>query len=176
MSVWPTSHELLLSHHKSVERRSHFARARLAELLSNAPKDFLREPRILHGASQYYATDHRRYLKNGFFSLPTPSGEEVLKSLLEHSFEFRARASHLLGQRGHGAAVAWIVPVPPAQVPISIRSFALGALYALQRNLLAVGNGGCLQFLLRTEMGIKSAVCKTSGFHYFTHAHVLKSP
>ena len=43
-----------------------FARARSAELLSNALKNFVGQSLILHGASQYYAADHRRCLKYGF--------------------------------------------------------------------------------------------------------------
>jgi len=42
--------------------------ARSAELLSDAPEDFLGESRILHGASQHHAADHRRCPKDGFFS------------------------------------------------------------------------------------------------------------
>ena len=71
---------------------------------------------VLHGASQYYAADHRRCLKYGFSLVFTVSGENVLKSRLERAFEFRGRSSQLLGQRGRGAALARIIPVPPAQV------------------------------------------------------------
>jgi hypothetical protein len=34
---------------------------------------------ILHNASQYYAADHCRCLKYGFFSVCAPSGENDLK-------------------------------------------------------------------------------------------------
>jgi hypothetical protein len=95
-------------------RGTAFASACSAELLSDAAKDFVGESRTLHGARQYYATDHRRCPKNGFSPVSTLSVENVLKSLLERSFQFRGRASHLLGQCGHGAAVAWIISVPPA--------------------------------------------------------------
>jgi hypothetical protein len=114
-------------------RATAFASACSAELLSDAAKDFVGESRILHGAGQYNATDHRRCPKNGLFPVSTPSVENVLKSLLKRSFQFRGRASHLLGQCGHGAAVAWMIPVPPAQVQVSKRSFArltIAALYA----------------------------------------------
>jgi len=47
--------------------------------LSDALKDFVRESRILHGASQYYATEQRRYDRS--FPAFTFSGEHVLKSL-----------------------------------------------------------------------------------------------
>ena len=57
--------------------RSHFAPTRSAELLSDALKDFVGESRILHGASQYYATHHRRCPKDGFFPVSTLSGENV---------------------------------------------------------------------------------------------------
>ena len=73
------------------------ARARLSELLLDAAKDFVREFRILHGASQNNSTDHRDCLKDGFFSISTLSGENVLESLLECGFKF-SRASHLVAQ------------------------------------------------------------------------------
>ena len=56
-------------------------RARSAELLSDAAEDFVRESRILHGASQYYATDHRCCLKDGFLPVSTLGRENFLKSL-----------------------------------------------------------------------------------------------
>ena len=83
-----------------------------------------REPALRHPSSP----PPERWLLSG----PHPSGEHVLKSLLEGGFEFRDRASHLLRQRGHGAAVAWIISVPPAQVPVSKRSFGCLPLAALQ--------------------------------------------
>ena len=48
-------------------RGTAFASACSAELLSDAAKDFVGESRVLHSAGQYYATDHRRCPKNGFF-------------------------------------------------------------------------------------------------------------
>ena len=73
------------------QRRANFAfaRTRSAELLSDAPEDFVGEPRILHGASQYYATDHRRCPKDRFFSVPAPRGKDFLKSLLQRDFYCR---------------------------------------------------------------------------------------
>ena len=70
------------------------------------------------------------------------------------------RSSQFLGQRGRGAALAWIIPVPPAQVrsdaiPGSSRHCC--AARALAKPL-AIGNGGRLQFFLRTEMGIERPV------------------
>src|SRR6516165_8322118 len=103
---------------------------RSAEFLSDALKNFARKPRIPYGASQYYATDHRRCPKDGFFPAPTDRGKNFPKSLLERGFEFRGRASHLRGQCGHGAAVAGIISVPSAQVPVVIRFFALLAFAA----------------------------------------------
>jgi len=47
-----------------------------AELLSHAPKDFVQESLILHGASQHDATDHRRHAKDGFFPVPSFSSEQ----------------------------------------------------------------------------------------------------
>src|SRR5713101_2631842 len=78
---------------RSQERRPTFgfARARSAELLSNALMNFVGQSVILHGASQYYAADHRGCLKYGFFPVSTLSGENVLKSLLERGFEFRGQ-------------------------------------------------------------------------------------
>ena len=108
-----------------------FVRARSAEFLSNALKNFVGQSVILHRASQHYAADHRRCLKYGFFPVPTLSGENVLKSLLERGFEFSGRSSPLLGQRGCGAALAWIIPVPPAQVAVRIRFLSLLAIAAL---------------------------------------------
>src|SRR5215472_18755728 len=104
---------------------------RSAELLSHTVKNFVGESRIPHGASQYYATDHRRCPKDRFFPVPTSHGKNFLKSLLQRGVDFRRRASHLLGQRSHGAAVARIIPVPLAQVPVSKRSLALLAGAAL---------------------------------------------
>src|SRR5882672_8035903 len=108
-----------------------FARARSAELLSNVLKNFIGQSVILHGASRYYAADHRHCLKYGFFPASTLSGENVLKSLLERGFEFRGRSSRFLGQRGRGALLAWIIPVPPAQVAVRIRFLTLLAIAAL---------------------------------------------
>jgi hypothetical protein len=71
-SGWPTILELgLLPDHKSGDRHYGFARARSAELLSNALKNFIGQSVILHGASQYSAADHCRRLKYGFFSVST---------------------------------------------------------------------------------------------------------
>src|SRR5579859_5081926 len=92
--------------------------SRSAEFLSDAPKDFVRESRILHCARQYYATHHRRDLKDSSLPISTLGEEHFLKALLERGFEFRGRASHFLSQRCHGAAIAWIIPVPPAQVAV----------------------------------------------------------
>jgi hypothetical protein len=50
----------------------------------------------LDGASQYYATHHRRYPKDGFFPVSVLGGENFLKSLLERGFEFGIRSSNLL--------------------------------------------------------------------------------
>jgi hypothetical protein len=72
-----------------------FREARSAELLSDAPKDFVGESRISHGASHYYATERCGCPEDGFFPILTPSGEHVLKSLLERDFDFRRRASRL---------------------------------------------------------------------------------
>src|SRR6201996_6017021 len=47
---------------------------------------------------------------------------------------------------------------------------------APSRNILSVGNGSLLEFLLRREMGIEGAMRKASGLHDFAHGHVLKSP
>jgi len=93
--------------------------------------NFVGQSVILHGASQYYAADHRRCLKYGFFPVSTLSGENLLKSLLERGFEFRGRSSQLLGQRGRGAALAWIIPVPPAQVAVRMRFLTFLAIAAL---------------------------------------------
>src|SRR5258705_10893050 len=83
-----------------------YSDSRSAELLSDTHKNLIREPRVLYGASQHDATDHRGGLKDGFFPVPTHSREIFLKPPLEHPFEFRGGASHLLPQSGHGATVA----------------------------------------------------------------------
>jgi hypothetical protein len=98
--------------------------------LSNAVKNFVEQSVILDGASQYYTADHRRYLKYGFFPV-SASGENVLKPLLERGFEFRGRSSQFLGQSGRSAALAWIIPVPPAKVAVRIRFLTLLAVAAL---------------------------------------------
>src|SRR5579863_3102053 len=97
---------------------------RSAELLSAASKNLVRESWVPHGTSQYHATHHRRCPKDGFFAVCTLSGKKVLQSLLECGFQLRGGASNLLRQRGHGAAVAWIIPVPRAQIQVGKRSFA----------------------------------------------------
>ena len=57
---------------------------------------------ILHGASQYYATDHSRYPKDGFFLAPSSRGKDFLKFLLERGL--RALASPFAHkQRQHEA-------------------------------------------------------------------------
>src|SRR6185437_16354921 len=70
--------------------------------------------------------------------------------------------------------------MPRAQIAIRIRSPALFrravAPCEQSRNILSVGNGGLLEFLIRCEMGIEGAMCKASGLHHFAHGHVLKSP
>src|SRR5215467_8684721 len=139
----------------------------------------MRESRIPDGAGQYHPTHHRRCPKNGFIPVPASRGKNLLKPLLQRGFDFGRRASNLLGERGHGAAVAWIIPVPAAQVLVSIRSFAvatLAALHAPERNFLAVGNGSGLELLLRSKVGIEGAVRQAGGLHHFAHAYVLKSP
>src|SRR5271166_601483 len=57
------------------DRATAFASVCSAELLSDAAKDFVGESRILHGAGQYYATDQRRYPKDGYLPVSTLSGE-----------------------------------------------------------------------------------------------------
>jgi hypothetical protein len=69
-------------------------------------------------------------LKYGFFPV-SASGENVLKPLLERGFEFRGRSSQFLGQSGRSAALAWIIPVPPAKVAVRIRFLTLLAVAAL---------------------------------------------
>jgi hypothetical protein len=93
--------------------------------------NFVGQSVILHGASQYYAADHRHYLKYDFFPVSTLSEEKVLESLLERGLEVRGRSSQFLGQRGRGAALAWIIPVPPAQVAVRIQFLTLLAIAAL---------------------------------------------
>jgi len=65
--------------------------------LSNALENFVGQSVILHGASQYYATDHRRYPKDGFFpaasdssaaSRPGPSGR-MLSEVRSHGWVSR---------------------------------------------------------------------------------------
>jgi len=51
---WPVA---VRPHHELQERRDCRIRDKL---LSDASNDFIRESRILDGASQYYATQHRR--------------------------------------------------------------------------------------------------------------------
>src|SRR5215467_13162573 len=54
--------------------------ARSAELLSDAFENLIRESRVLHGASEYHATEQRRCPKDGFFPVPIFHGKNFLQS------------------------------------------------------------------------------------------------
>lgn len=71
LSGLPTIRELdFLLDDGSCDLQFGFARTRSAEFLSDALKDFVRESRIQHGASQNNATDQRGCLKDGLIPVP----------------------------------------------------------------------------------------------------------
>ena len=79
VSGLPTLHELgLLSRSQALATRYSDSRGHdQPSFCRTLSKDFVRKSRILHGTSQYHATDHRRCLKDGFFPVPTSRGENV---------------------------------------------------------------------------------------------------